>query len=76
MLIVCAQVTDKNPFDFKNTSHEYKFINWARKFREQKNEVKTQSTLINHQLNKITKIYLIHLIYSVFPIIISHFNTE
>ena len=28
---------EKNIFDFKNTTHEYKFINWARKFREEKN---------------------------------------
>jgi len=32
-------VKDKNIFDFKNTTHEYKFINWARKFREEKNQV-------------------------------------
>ena len=32
-------VKDKNIFDFKNTTHEYKFINWARKFREEKNKV-------------------------------------
>lgn len=41
--LVCAMVEDdKKIFDFKNTSHEYKFINWARKFRQLKNQV------INH----------------------------
>lgn len=32
-------VNNKKIFDFKNTTHEYKFINWARQFRIQKNEV-------------------------------------
>lgn len=37
--LVCEIVKDKNIFDFKNTTHEYKFINWARKFRLEKNQV-------------------------------------
>ena len=41
-------VKDKNIFDFKNTTHEYKFINWARKFREEKNQVNNKFRLISY----------------------------